>query len=96
MLEKKRSLGHHCATKKSKDCSQISRHEMGLDINMALPNDRYQLELAAARELLCTYEVTKKKVLTDARIKHLEKLYGTGVISRIRTYMTKLQEGTLE
>lgn len=69
---------------------------MGLDINMAISNDRYQLELAEARELLCTYEVTKQKVLTDARIKYLEKLYGTGVISRIRTYMTKLQEGTLE
>ena len=63
---------------------------------MAISNDRYQLELATARELLCTYEVTKQKVLTDARIKHLEKLYGTGVIFRIRTYMTKLQEGTLE
>lgn len=96
MLEKKRSLGHHCATQEGKDCSQISRHEMGVDINMAISNDRYQLELAAARELLCTYEVTKQKVLTDAMIKHLEKLYGTGVISRIRTYMTKLQKGTLE
>ena len=63
---------------------------------MALPNDRYQLELAEARELLCTYQLTKQKVLTDKRIKHLEKIYGSGVISRIRTYMTKLQEGTLE
>jgi hypothetical protein len=69
---------------------------MGLDCTMAIPNDRYKLELAEARELLCTFQLTKQKVLTDKRIKHLEKIYGAGVISRIRTYMTKLQEGTLE
>jgi len=69
---------------------------MGLDLIMAVPNDRYQLELAAARELLCTYQLTKQKVLTDTRVKYLEKMYGAGVIFRIRTYMTKLQEGTLE
>jgi len=69
---------------------------MGLDRTMAVPNDRYQLELAEARELLCTFQLTKQKVLTDKRVKHLEKMYGAGVIFRIRTYMTKLQEGTLE
>jgi hypothetical protein len=69
---------------------------MGLDRTMAVPNDRYQLELAAARELFCTYQLTKQKVLTETRVKYLEKMYGAGVISRIRTYMTKLQEGTFE
>jgi hypothetical protein len=69
---------------------------MGLDCIMAVSNDRYQLELAEARELLCTFQLTKQKVLTDKRIKHLEKMYGAGVITRIRIYMTKLQEGAIE
>jgi hypothetical protein len=59
-------------------------------------NDRYMIELGEARVLLCTYQVTKQKVLTQARIEWLEKRYGTGSVARIRDYMTRLQNGELE
>ncbi len=59
-------------------------------------SDRYQLELGEARVLLCTYQVLKQKVLTEKRIKYLEKIYGVGSVARIKIYMTKLQNGELE
>jgi hypothetical protein len=59
-------------------------------------SDRYQLELGEARVLLCTYQVLKQKVLTEKRIKYLEKIYGVGSVARIRSYMVKLQSGELE
>jgi hypothetical protein len=58
--------------------------------------DRYIIELGEARVLLCTYQVTKQKVLTQARMEWLEKKYGTGSVARIRSYMLKLQSGELE
>ena len=58
--------------------------------------DRYQIELGEARVLLCTYQVLKEKVLTEKRIKYLEKIYGVGSVARIKIYMTKLQNGELE
>jgi hypothetical protein len=58
--------------------------------------DRYMIELGEARVLLCTYQVTKQKVLTQARMEWLEKQYGTGAVARIRGYMKKLQDGELE
>jgi len=54
------------------------------------------IELGEARVLFRTWESTKQKVLTPARIKWLEKTYGTGSVARIREYMTKLQTGELE
>ena len=70
---------------------------MGIDSIMALPkSDKYMIELGEARVLLCTYQVTKQKVLTDVRIKWLEKQYGTGSVARIRDLMTRLQNGELE
>jgi hypothetical protein len=63
---------------------------------MQQTSDKYILELGEARVLLCTYQVTKQKVLTDVRIKYLEKLYGPGSVARIRGYMKKLQDGELE
>jgi hypothetical protein len=54
------------------------------------------IELGEARVLLCTYQVTKQKVLTQARMEWLEKQYGTGAVARIRGYMKKLQDGELE
>ncbi len=57
--------------------------------------DRYMIELGEARELLCTYQVTKQKVLTKVRMEYLEKRYGMGAVARIRGYMKKLQDGEL-
>lgn len=57
--------------------------------------DRYMIELGEARVLLCTYQVTKQKVLTQVRMEWLEKKYGTGSVARIRDYMTRLQNGEL-
>jgi hypothetical protein len=54
------------------------------------------IELGEARVLLCTYQVTKQKVLTKDRMEWLEKRYGTGAVARIRGYMKKLQDGELE
>ena len=59
-------------------------------------SDKYMIELGEARILFRTWESTKQKVLTPARIKWLEKTYGTGSVARIREYMTKLQTGELE
>jgi len=59
-------------------------------------SDQYIIELGEARVLLCTYRTTKQKVLTDVRIKWLEKMYGPGSVARIRGYMKKLQDGELE
>ena len=53
------------------------------------------IELGEARVLLCTYQVTKKSVLTRERMEWLEKRYGTGSVMRIRELMKKLQDGEL-
>ena len=105
MLDNKTSVGQHSASAKDKHCSQVPANEVGLDTTLALPmtrrqiqdaGDRYQIELGEARVLLCTYQVTKQKVLTQVRMEWLEKKYGTGSVARIRDYMKKLQDGELE
>jgi hypothetical protein len=105
LLDNKASLGQHPASAKDKHCSQIPTNEVGLDTTVALPmtrrqiqdaGDRYMIELGEARVLLCTYQVTKQKVLTQVRMEWLEKKYGTGSVARIRDYMTRLQNGELE
>jgi hypothetical protein len=105
LLDNKASLGQYPASSKDKHCSQVPKDEVGLDSTMALPmtrrqiqdaGDRYMIELGEARVLLCTYQVTKQKVLTQARMEWLEKKYGTGSVARIRDYMKKLQDGELE
>lgn len=53
------------------------------------------IELGEARELYCTYVMTKQKVLTKVRMEYLEKRYGMGAVVRIREYMKKLQDGEL-
>jgi hypothetical protein len=98
-------VGQHSASAKDKHRSQVPTDEVGLDSTLALPmtrrqiqdaGDRYMIELGEARVLLCTYQVTKQKVLTQARMEWLEKKYGTGSVARIRNYMKKLQDGELE
>ena len=58
-------------------------------------SDRQLLELSEARVLYSTYVLTKKKVMTQQRIEHLEKLYGNGSVDRILRYMKGLQDGTI-
>ncbi len=98
-------MGQHPASAKDTHCSKVSTDEVGFDSTLALPmtrrqiqdaGDRYMIELGEARVLLCTYQVTKQKVLTQARMEWLEKKYGTGSVARIRSYMQKLQTGELE
>ena len=105
MLDNKASLGQHSTSAKNRCCSQVPQNEVGLDTTVALPmtrrqiqdaGDRYMIELGEARVLLCTYQVTKQKVLTQVRMEWLEKKYGTGSVARIRDYMTRLQNGELE
>jgi hypothetical protein len=105
LLDNKTSVGQHPASAKDKHCSQVPKDEVGLDSTLALPmtrrqiqdaGDRYMIELGEARVLLCTYQVTKQKVLTQVRMEWLEKKYGTGSVARIRDYMKKLQDGELE
>jgi hypothetical protein len=105
LLDNKASVGQHSASAKDKHCSQVPKDEVGLNKTLALPmtrrqiqdaGDRYMIELGEARVLLCTYQVTKQKVLTQARMEWLEKKYGTGSVARIRDYMTRLQNGELE
>jgi hypothetical protein len=105
LLDNKASVGQHSASAKDKHCSQVPTNEVGLDTTLALPmtrrqiqdaGDRYQIELGEARVLLCTYQVTKQKVLTQVRMEWLEKKYGTGSVARIRDLMKKLQDGELE
>lgn len=59
-------------------------------------SDRTQLEIAEARVLYCTWEVTKQKVLTPERMKWLTKKYGYGAVERIRAYMGMFRTGELQ
>lgn len=59
-------------------------------------SDRYILELAEARTLYTSYVLQQQSVLTDKRIKFLEKIYGKGSVDRIREYMNQIKLGILE
>lgn len=51
-------------------------------------SDREQLERAEARVLFTTWQVTKQKVLTPERRKHIARLYGHDAVERVIAYMT--------
>lgn len=51
--------------------------------------------MAEARELLTTFKVTKKKVMTPERQEFIEKMYGSGAVKRIVNYMTQLDKGEI-
>lgn len=59
-------------------------------------SDRYILELAEARTLYTSYVLQQQSVLTDKRIKFLEKIYGKGSVERIREFMNQIKLGILE
>ena len=64
--------------------------------NIQGPSDRVILEQAEARELLRTWETNKDRDFVRGRLERAERIYGTGARDRIREYMNKIKDGTLE
>ena len=64
--------------------------------NTENPGDRVILEQAEARELYRNWESSKNRDLIRARLERAERIYGTGARDRIREYMNKIKDGTLE
>jgi hypothetical protein len=64
--------------------------------NISNVGDRVILEQAEARELYRNWEWTKNRDLIRARLERAERIYGTGARDRIREYMNKIKDGTLE
>ena len=59
-------------------------------------SDRVILEQAEARELYRNWEWRKNRDLIRARLERAERIYGTGARDRIREYMNRIKDGTLE
>ena len=57
---------------------------------------RAQLERARARELYCTWSITKDKELIKAHLKASEKWYGRGSKDRILNYLRQMIKGEIE
>lgn len=57
--------------------------------------DKTMLEIGEARVLYATWQISKKKVLTDVRKKWLQKTYGNGSVDRITQYMKMLHSGEM-
>lgn len=51
------------------------------------PGDTKMLEMAEARELLTTWEVTRNKAAVDKMLARTNRIYGKGAEERIRSYM---------
>jgi hypothetical protein len=49
------------------------------------------LEMAAARELLTTWEITKNRELIEKHLGALDKLYGANAHLRVREYMKEIK-----
>ena len=64
--------------------------------NISNAGDRVILEQAEARELYRSWEWSKNRDLIRARLERAERIYGTGARDRIREYMNKIKDGTLE
>ena len=64
--------------------------------NVESPSDRVILEQAEARELYRTWETTKDRDFVRGRLERAERIYGSGARDRIRTYMNRIKDGTLE
>jgi hypothetical protein len=64
--------------------------------NISNESDRVVLEKAEARELYRNWEWGKNRDLIRARLERAERIYGTGARDRIREYMNKIKDGTLE
>jgi hypothetical protein len=64
--------------------------------NIQGPSDRVILEQAEARELYRTWETNKDKDFVRGRLERAERIYGIGARDRIREYMNRIKDGTLE
>ena len=64
--------------------------------NIQGPNDRVILEQAEAREFYRNWEWGKNRDLIRARLERAERIYGSGARDRIRDYMNRIKDGTLE
>jgi len=64
--------------------------------NKENPSDRVILEQAEARELYRTWETNKDRDFVRGRLERAERIYGIGARDRIREYMNKIKDGTLE
>ena len=64
--------------------------------NVENPSDRVILEQAEARELYRTWETNKDRDFVRGRLERAERIYGSGARDRIRTYMNRIKDGTLE
>ena len=64
--------------------------------NLENPSDRVILEQAEARELYRTWETTKDRDFVRGRLERAERIYGSGARDRIRTFMNRIKDGTLE
>jgi hypothetical protein len=64
--------------------------------NIQGQSDRVILEQAEARELYRTWETNKDRDFVRGRLERAERIYGSGARDRIRTYMNRIKDGTLE
>ena len=64
--------------------------------NISNAGDRVILEQAEAMELYRNWEWGKNRDLIRARLERAERIYGTGARDRIREYMNRIKDGTLE
>ena len=64
--------------------------------NIQGANDRVILEQAEARELYRNWETSQNRDLIRARLERAERIYGSGARDRIRDYMNRIKDGTLE
>jgi len=64
--------------------------------NISNAGDRVILEQAEARELYRNWEWGKNSDLIRARLERAERIYGIGARDRIREYMNRIKDGTLE
>ena len=64
--------------------------------NISNESDRVILEQAEARELYRTWETNKDRDFVRGRLERAERIYGTGARDRIREYMNRIKDGTLE
>jgi len=53
--------------------------------------DRRVLEMAAARELLFTWEADQNKAAIDKMLARMDKVYGKGAEERVRYYMREIR-----
>jgi len=64
--------------------------------NISNAGDRVIIEQAEARELYRNWEWAKNRDLIRARLERAERIYGIGARDRIREYMNRIKDGTLE